>query len=122
MDSVVCSGNESSILDCQYDGVGNGSCNHRNDVGVQCLGIEDFAVRFPLISISLFSILGPCVNGTIRLVEKVSEKEGAVEICINNLWHTLLVSKDLNGLQEASVICSQLGYSPFGKNILQVCA
>ena len=60
---------------------------------------------------------GPCENGTIRLVERVSEREGAVEICVNNLWHTVLDSQEINQLQEASVICSQLGFSPVGKNI-----
>ena len=62
------------------------------------------------------------MNETVRLVDKVSDRQGAVEICINNLWHTVLISKDLNNLQEASVVCSQLGFSPVGKNILQVCA
>ena len=68
--------------------------------------------------IILFSIQGPCVNETVRLVDKVSDRQGAVEICINNLWHSVLVSEGRNNLQEASVVCSQLGFSPVGKNIM----
>ena len=57
LDNVVCSGTESSILDCQHDGLGNASCYHRDDAGVQCLGSANFAILFSSILISLFSSL-----------------------------------------------------------------
>ena len=58
-----------------------------------------------------------CENGSVRLVDKVSEREGGVEVCISNLWHTVLIGEAYNGLQEASVACTQLGLSSVGKNI-----
>lgn len=41
LDNVLCTGNESSLLDCSHNGIGewNTSCvQHNDDVGVRCLG------------------------------------------------------------------------------------
>ena len=39
LDALICSGTESSILDCTHGGIGiyGDYCYHYNDVGVQCI-------------------------------------------------------------------------------------
>lgn len=36
LDNVECLGNESTIYDCQHDGLGNHDCSHFEDAGVIC--------------------------------------------------------------------------------------
>jgi len=36
LDSLICTGEESSLFDCLHHGVGGGECNHNRDVGVVC--------------------------------------------------------------------------------------
>ena len=38
LENVQCNGNEASILECSYDGWGNTSCSHDDDVGISCTG------------------------------------------------------------------------------------
>ena len=54
-----------------------------------------------------------CTNGKVRLVFGASEREGTVEICINNLWGTICDTSW--GNPEAEVVCKQLGFSSSGK-------
>ena len=53
-----------------------------------------------------------CNNGYMRLVGGLTDSEGTVEICRNNLWG--LVS-DINwGDNETRVVCRQLGFQTQG--------
>ena len=56
-------------------------------------------------------IIGPCIDGTIRLGDGAVLR-GRVEVCINGTWSTIC---DYHWtVLEASIVCSQLGYSPYG--------
>ena len=62
----------------------------------------------------LFCVVG-CIEGEIRLVEdgNVSLSQGHIEICQENIWNTVCSNEwDLN---EATVVCRQLGLSSAGK-------
>ena len=54
-----------------------------------------------------------CINGTIRLNGSSYATYGRVEICMNGSWGT--VCDDFWDDTDASVICRQLGFSPYGK-------
>ena len=53
-----------------------------------------------------------CTDGQLRLVGGTNVREGRVEICINNAWGT--ICDDLFGAQEATVVCTQMGFSDRG--------
>ena len=36
LDNVVCTGNETSLHECQNAGIGVHKCNHDDDAGVRC--------------------------------------------------------------------------------------
>ena len=122
LDSLLCTGRESNLLNCSHRGIGvtYSFCGHDDDVGVQCPG----KITLNIITIRSVvhyycSSLAPaatpvcCNDGDIRLVNGSVAREGRVEICYNNQWGT--VCDDLFGSPEAKVICRQLGYSTVGE-------
>ncbi|CAM9276058.1 unnamed protein product [Lampetra planeri] len=84
LDDVDCSGSESSIEDCKHDGFGSHNCDHKEDAGVICEGTHE-----------------------VRLVDSDSSCSGRVEIYHDKEWGT--VCDDSWGIDEAHVICHQLG-------------
>jgi deleted-in-malignant-brain-tumors protein 1 len=91
MSHLYCSGSEHSLLDCTHQSCGVTSCTHHSDAGVTCEV--------------------PCINGTMRLGSNAVLR-GRVEYCVNNSWVT--ICRHHWTASEATVVCSQLGYSPYG--------
>ena len=93
MDNVHCTGLESDLSNCEFDGWGHGdtSCH---DAGVEC---EVFNSGY----------LGS--NYELRLVGGASNKEGRVEVFYNGIWGTVC---DTNfSIIQVGVVCRQLGFS-----------
>lgn len=93
LDSVECLGGESSLSNCVADPLADHNCGHSEDAAVFC-----------------HTGVNICQEGSIRLADGLDgrEYEGRLEICINNHWGT--VCDDRYNVQEATVVCRQLGF------------
>ena len=83
-------------------------------------GHISYELLFPMIAV-------PCVNGRVRLVNNDAASEsqlpsydlikdavsrGTVEVCVNNMYGSVCADNWDN--RDASVLCSQLGFSSNG--------
>ena len=63
-----------------------------------------------------FSCTDICIQGKVRLVGGSGKYEGNVQVCINGTWGYVCDNKW--GINNAKVVCSQLGYSKSSMYIL----
>ncbi|KAJ8283526.1 hypothetical protein COCON_G00023760 [Conger conger] len=89
LDEVSCSGNESSLSECQHSGIGSHNCGHHEDAAVVC------------------SASAPISTGQARLVSGDDQCSGRVEIYNDGQWGT--VCDDSWDLNNAEVVCRQVG-------------
>ncbi|XP_035791603.1 uncharacterized protein LOC118466427 [Anopheles albimanus] len=130
MDGVRCTGNESSLRDCEFAGWGISDCNAEEVVGVVCrtpvmacpqdywlCHASEECIPVPF----LCDNVRDCADGSdespeyckaplqIRLAGGRDSQEGRVEINYRGTWGT--VCDDDFGVREARVICRQLGFN-----------
>ena len=74
----------------------------------------DFVVVTPS-ELNCFTASSQCTHGDIRLEEGSVPSEGRVEVCVDSVWGT--VCDDNWGVQDAMVVCGQLGYSRNGNRL-----
>ena len=69
--------------------------------------------------IILITMVAPCTDGEMSLYSGVSSRHGNVRVCINGAWSKICgYGNSVVDDNLASVICSELGYSPYGKLII----
>ena len=108
MSNLQCRGSEKSLLECSQRPCGVTSCTHKFDVGIIC---ESKLIIYIYTWNNIF-LLAPCSNGSIRLGDE-GVLRGRVEVCYNGSWVTICTHSWT--VKEATVICSQLGYSLYGR-------
>ena len=129
LDDIVCTGNESNLLQCPHSGLGMHNCDSSETAGVICGGTY---VNLMMICKSFYYFVsftlhneGTCLEGDVRLLrsEELDDYSsvydnsderlvGRVEVCIGGNYVT--VCDDEWGNSDASVVCRQLGFSPYG--------
>ena len=56
----------------------------------------------------------PCYDGELRLAGGRADNEGRVEVCYQNQWGTICNRYLRWSINDARVVCRQLGFNPLG--------
>uniref|UniRef100_A0A1X7U210 SRCR domain-containing protein n=1 Tax=Amphimedon queenslandica TaxID=400682 RepID=A0A1X7U210_AMPQE len=95
-----CTGQESSILDCPFNGlIGQYSCSNTRDANAYCQDSN-------LVTYS------NCTDGQMRLVNGSNEYQGRVEVCVNGAWGTVCSTSWSS--TDAKVVCRYMGALTIG--------
>ena len=90
-------------------------CNNYREAGVRCeRELYNYSkLLFILYLLIMYSAL--CTDGKIQLAHGISNRHGNVHMCVNSTWSQLCgYGNSLVDSHLASVVCSELGYSPYG--------
>ena len=109
MIDVNCTGAETNIINCPYNGYSSYSCSLSRDANVFC---SKFNSNTCVVIIKNFVAVGvsasSCTTGEVRLVGGSTDNDGRVEVCVNNAWSSVCTSSGWNR-QAAQVVCNQVG-------------
>ena len=76
------------------------------------MNVSYYNLNNTILTACLFD-LALCTDGAIRfLPEGLLPSSGYIEVCVNRTWGR--VCRDFWDNSDASVVCTQLGYSPYG--------
>ena len=68
-----------------------------------------------LTNLTSIYTLALCQDGDIQLTRGSYSNVGRIDLCVRGTWATIC-SKSFDS-KDASVVCRQLGYSPYGKSL-----
>ena len=110
MSNVRCTGNETYLHDCPFDGWGETSCRHSEDVSVNCEGLTEgggdvYSLQMTLTCQGCFCLENPPV---VRLAGSGKRNQGRVQIFYANIWGSVCDSNW--DIYDAHVVCRQLGF------------
>ena len=74
----------------------------------------EFTLKYCTYNINAHSV-PECETGTVRLVGGITNSTGRLEICANGVWGRVCNKLQYWGLDNAIVVCRQLGFSDEGK-------
>ncbi len=106
---IYCTGDELDIFSCALS---TSQCFDSYDAGVICERKQWHCSYSNAILIAF--CIAYCYHGSVRLTDANGRNVyGRVEICLSGIWTTICSSSHWD-IHDASVICNQLGFSPYG--------
>ena len=101
--NFTCIGTEPDMNGCSNEKI----CSTCSSNRIQCYGMKSFGHKNLTMHIIIFiDDSSPCIEGSIRLADGSTNKNGRVEVCYNGVWGSICGSGW--SLPDAIVVCNQL--------------